>query len=130
MQKPLRPCRAPGCGVLTREGYCEAHRARAAQAKARKESEAWHWMYGTPLWRKRLRPQQLVREPFCRACARAGRRVKATTVDHIVPHCGDWELFKEPENLQSLCESCHNSKTARETNAGQKSAIVLPGKGQ
>jgi len=127
MLKPLRPCRAPGCGVLTREGYCEAHRALAAQSRVRRQSEEWHWMYGTALWRERLRPGQLLAEPFCRECAQAGRRVRATTVDHVTPHCGDWALFKDPANLQSLCKGCHDAKTARETKAGQKSAIISPG---
>ena len=50
-------------------------------------------MYFTDEWRKDLRPTQLMREPFCRECARAGRRVRATDVDHIVDHKGDWAVF-------------------------------------
>ena len=57
---------------------------------------------------------QLLREPFCRECARRGVRTWATVVDHVVPHRGDWQLFIDPANHQSLCERCHNRKTARE----------------
>ena len=57
---------------------------------------------------------QLLKEPFCRSCARQGRRIRATDVDHITPHRGDWALFVNPNNLQSLCHSCHSRKTAAE----------------
>ena len=109
--KPLKPCKKPGCSALTRDGWCSEHRPRKAQ---RRESQEWHWLYGTSLWKDRLRPAQLVREPFCRECALRGFRVRATVVDHVVPHRGDMGLFSDPDNLESLCESCHNRKTARE----------------
>jgi 5-methylcytosine-specific restriction endonuclease McrA len=38
--------------------------------------------------------------------------ISATRVDHIEPHGGNEELFWRESNHQSLCESCHNRKTA------------------
>ena len=108
--KPLRPCNHPGCGVLTREGWCDKHKPR----QQRKASAAYHGWYMLPIWTNRLRPAQLLREPFCRECARHGRRVRATDVDHIVDHKGDWSKFCDRSNLESLCHSCHSRKTARE----------------
>jgi 5-methylcytosine-specific restriction protein A len=35
-------------------------------------------------------------------------------VDHIVDHKGDWRLFVDRNNLESLCHSCHSRKTLRE----------------
>ncbi len=107
---PLRPCRHPGCGALTREGYCPAHKPRYERG----ESSAWHAWYSLPIWTDELRPAQLLREPFCRECARQGRRVRAEVVDHVVPHRGDWGLFVAPSNHQSLCKRCHDAKTAAE----------------
>ena len=109
--KPLRPCRHPGCHMLTRDGYCPAHKPKQAQ---RRESAEWHWMYFTPEWTDMLRPNQLLLEPFCRECARRGLRTPATRVDHKDPHRGDWAKFTDPSNLQSLCERHHNQKTALE----------------
>ena len=84
-------------------------------AKAeRKASARWHDLYNLPLWKEELRPGQLLREPFCRSCAQKGIRTRATVVDHIKPHRGDWTLFCDPHNLQSLCKGCHDRKTARE----------------
>lgn len=110
--KPLRPCRRPGCGALTREGYCPLHKPKPAPRS--RESAAWRRWYSLPIWTDELRPGQLFREPFCRECARYGIRTPATNVDHIRDHKGDWELFTDRENLQSLCHSCHSRKTVRE----------------
>lgn len=118
--KPLRPCRHAGCCKLVSDGYCDAHRPR--DDRRSEESRVWRWMYTTPEWRDDLRPAQLLREPWCRECARHGRRVRATDVDHIVDHKGDWERFCDRSNLESLCHSCHSRKTAREMaqNGGEK----------
>lgn len=110
--KPLRPCLHPGCGVLVSGGYCAAHQPRSKDQRSA-EAQAWRWMYGTDVW-KRLREDQLLREPFCRECARRSVRRYATDVDHIRDHKGDWALFTDPGNLESLCHSCHSRKTARE----------------
>lgn len=109
--KPLRPCGKPGCCVLTREGYCPDHKPQKAQ---RRESAAWHGWYFLPVWTDDLRPEQLLREPFCRECARNNVRTRATDVDHVVDHKGDWQRFTDRGNLQSLCHSCHSRKTMRE----------------
>ena len=110
--KPLRPCLHPGCGVLVSGGHCAAHQPRSKDQRSA-EAQAWRWMYGTDVW-KRLREDQLLQEPFCRECARRGVRRYATDVDHIRDHKGDWALFTDPGNLESLCHSCHSRKTARE----------------
>ena len=62
--KPLRPCRHPGCGALTRDGWCPAHRPRE-----KPRSAAWRRWYSLKVWTDDLRPGQLLREPFCRSCA-------------------------------------------------------------
>lgn len=111
--KPLRPCRHPGCSVLVSAGYCAAHRPRGQDIRS-EESKTWRWMYQTDEWTKDLRPNQLLKEPFCRECARRGIRRRATDVDHIVDHKGDWARFTDRSNLESLCHSCHSRKTARE----------------
>ena len=109
--KPLRPCRHPGCPELTREGYCSRHKPKRAARRASAECHAW---YSLSLWTDELRPAQLLREPWCRECAKHGIRTRATVVDHVKPHRGNWLLFIDPANLQSLCERCHNRKTALE----------------
>ena len=108
--KPLRPCRHSGCAELTRDGWCPRHRP-SYQRKRSKDYHAWYFL---PIWTKRLRPQQLLQEPFCQLCAEKGHCTRATVADHKIPHRGDWRLFSDPSNLQSLCSHCHGQKTQEE----------------
>ena len=125
--RPLRPCAHPGCSELTRSGYCAKHRPSDPQRRGA-EAADWHSWYTKPIWRDRLRPAQLLREPFCRECAKTARtehrpellRVRATDVDHVVPHRGNWQLFTDPKNLQSLCHACHSRKTMAEMAQNRK----------
>ena len=117
--KPLRPCRHPGCSALVRDGYCDAHRPKRTNDRSQ-EAQSWRWMYRTGKWLDELRPEQLLREPFCRECARQyppsdpRHRTPATVVDHIIPHRGEWDVFIDPDDLQSLCKRHHDIKTAQE----------------
>ena len=43
-----------------------------------------------------------------------GKYVKATVVDHVVPHRGDEQLFWDRSNWRALCKRCHDQKTRRE----------------
>lgn len=115
-KKPLRPCKHAGCSALTRDGWCPAHKPKYRRGS----SAEYHRFYLLPIWTDKLRPEQLLREPFCRECARQyppgdpRHRTKATVVDHIVPHRGGWNLFVDPANHQSLCKFHHDQKTMRE----------------
>ena len=111
--KPLRPCRYPGCYRLVPCGYCAEHQPQRKADTRSQEAQSWRWMYKTPEWQT-LRGDQLLREPWCRECAKHGIRTRATDVDHIRDHKGDWAVFTDPGNLQSLCHSCHSRKTAAE----------------
>lgn len=111
--KPLRPCAHIGCPVLTRDGYCAKHKPKDKYRRS-VAAASWHGWYKLPIFRDDLRPNQLLREPYCRECALKGYRTLATDVDHITPHRGSWALFVDPDNLQSLCHSCHSRKTAAE----------------
>ena len=109
--KALRPCKHPGCDALTREGWCAKHKPPPTP---RKRSAEYHRWYGLPIWTDDLRPKQLIAEPYCRECAHEGKRTRATVVDHIKPHRGDWTLFTDKKNLQSLCKHHHDRKTMQE----------------
>lgn len=64
--------------------------------------------YNCASWRK-LRFQVLRNYPICNDC----KRLPSTVADHIKPvRLGGnfWDI----ENLQGLCASCHNKKSANE----------------
>lgn len=68
--------------------------------------------YNSRQWRK-LRLMILQREPLCKECEKKNRFVSAVVVDHILPiNKGGAKLSLD--NLQGLCTTCHNRKSARD----------------
>jgi len=61
-------------------------------------------------WQK-IRQLVLHRHPLCMKCASKGRYITANTIDHITPINKGGAVYAL-ENLQALCSSCHNSKSA------------------
>lgn len=120
--KPKTFCRHPGCGTLLAEsGYCTLHKPlhdkfiRADYSADRKDRQVF---YVSAKWR-RLRARHLHSEPLCRRCKSDGRFVQATVVDHIFRFVNTADpLAIDPSNLQSLCDRCHNSKSAKERAQG------------
>lgn len=82
------------------------------------EAQQYHALYRTALW-KQLRLAQLAREPLCHMCSETGVVTAANTVDHKKAHKGDLALFYDPENLASLCPSCHSRHKQRIERGGK-----------
>jgi 5-methylcytosine-specific restriction protein A len=76
--------------------------------------------YHTQRWRIE-RKQQLMREPLCRICFETDTITAAQMVDHIKPVRLGGEFWDE-RNYQSLCNSCHAVKSAKESR-------LTPGRG-
>ncbi len=90
---------------------------------ARSETaQAWRAWYKLAVW-TRLRGLALANEPLCRMCAADAVATVADTVDHVEPHKGQWALFIDPENLQSLCASCHSSRKQRQERRGYDNGL-------
>ena len=83
-----------------------------------------HWYWRKP-WLTRSRAH-LAREPLCCMCLEQGLRKPAVVADHIVPHRGDYELFRSGA-LQSLCASHHSKAKQQEERRGFSSAIGSDG---
>lgn len=64
-----------------------------------------------------MRRSHLLGEPLCRECLKKERIVKASVVDHIVSRRAGGADF-DPDNLQSLCNLCHQKKRNEERNMG------------
>lgn len=72
-------------------------------------------------WR-RLRELILQRDQYlCQPCKRKGKPTLATQVDHIVPLAKNGT--DKPDNLQSICEPCHERKTL--IDSGQKPKATI-----
>lgn len=92
-------------------GYCEAHKSKASGWNRYDRGSRHARGYGTQ-W-ERVRRQALQRDHgLCRVCLANGKVTPADAVDHIIPKSrggGD-----DLENLQGICNTCHQQKTQRE----------------
>ncbi|HEY7767367.1 HNH endonuclease signature motif containing protein [Longimicrobium sp.] len=114
MPKPMRTCNTPGCPALTREPYCPDHR-KEVQRRGDTKTDEERRFYGSARWQKtRARHRRL--HPLCAECERQGYVKAGDMVDHIVPmrEGGDpWD----PVNHETLCNTHHQVKRARERHA-------------
>lgn len=80
------------------------------QNHAKRKSDPF---YHTTTWRE-LRQKKLSMNPICEHCEKRGIVTTAKIVDHIEPiQFGGSKT--DLDNLQSLCFSCDNSKTASDS---------------
>ena len=111
---PPHPCTHPGCGALVRDGSrCDKHRAeeRKRYDKSRQGDE-FRKFYSSRQWiAARDRHKQV--EPLCRECRKRGLVAAVEIVDHIIPIRNGGDRLDD-SNLQSLCWSCHSTKSITE----------------
>src|SRR5699024_8471230 len=82
---------------------------KAYNQKRNRENKEYVSFYKTTAWRH-TREQVLTRDYS--TCVRCG--LSGNIVDHIVPSEDDWEDRLNTDNLETLCQRCHNLKTKRE----------------
>lgn len=113
--RPPRPCVVHGCPNLVRQGSrCEKHRLpRPRDGRPNAAQRGYGYAH------RRKRDELLRRHPWCADPfgLHAGRLVKATVRDHIVPlnRGGRDDIHNE----QPLCDRCHNYKMWRDGSKGR-----------
>lgn len=76
------------------------------------------------LWREKLRPMQLGREPRCEFCKVLDKVVAAEHVDHIERPKGDRRLQTSFTNFRSLCATHHGMKSSWERSGKTKPLVI------
>jgi hypothetical protein len=124
-----RVCKQYGCGERTGSlsGYCVDHEAHNDKTERRRRYDAdrnkspHRKFYGTKAWAN-LKQWQLSRFPMCTDFDDDGSpcRNPATVVHHRIDHAGDWRLFIDARNLQSLCKRHHDAITLSRNKERQK----------
>ena len=109
--KAKKMCKHPGCNQLVDGAWCDKHKKITRSYDDRRGSAASRGYDAR--WRV-ARARWLSCYPLCVLCEAEGRLTRATVVDHITPHKGDYGLFWDASNWQSLCKEHHDSKTASE----------------
>jgi 5-methylcytosine-specific restriction protein A len=107
--------------IAERQSAGETRRMTDRRSVAASEYRKW---YSSAAWRQ-LRAAQLEVSPWCLFCQRMRRRIRATQVDHRVPHRGDAFRFFDPTNLVSLCKP-HHDATKKRIESGRTVVAVGP----
>ena len=101
-------CHIPGCpNKADRGSLCRDHQKLSRNSNTKSP-------YGGT-WNK-ARKMFLNENPLCIECMREGVTRAGTEVDHIIPHHGNYELFWDQSNWESLCNHHHSQKTMTEIN--------------
>lgn len=99
---------------------CEKHkksRTPTRSTEERKSTYSHHYndkgqnLYSLYRWKK-LRKHKVTLNPFCEHCWLVGIAKPVDEVDHI-HEIEDGGEFWDIDNLQSLCRSCHETKTRK-----------------
>lgn len=115
--KKLRPCNVRGCNNLTRDKYCQEHTQMAQlERKAtdnyynkNRTDKKYVSFYKTKEW-KQIQMLTMIRDyGLCQECLRHGRTTFADMVHHKQPLKKRWDLRLDINNLECLCEQCHNN---------------------
>jgi 5-methylcytosine-specific restriction protein A len=86
--------------------------------KRRAEQNAARKWYSLAIWRRRIRPDQLAKQPLCERCKKEGKTVEATIVNHVGGHGGAWDRFIAGP-FESLCKPHHDGEVQREEKAAR-----------
>jgi 5-methylcytosine-specific restriction protein A len=124
---PPKLCAEPGCPNASENARCPKHTVEVERGYRRRSARS-RKVYQSPRWRG-LRLWKLRENPFCQCSNRKCKHHSglercmrvAHEVDHVVPIEQAPERAFDPLNLQSLCSSCHSTKTMEETHQKQRS---------
>ena len=115
-----KPCRHAGCGALVHDGsgFCGEHQADRKIGKFGDERRGSRQSRGYGAEWEQTRKRILSRDNgLCQPCLQGGRLRPATQVDHVVPKAEGGT--DDDSNLQAICKSCHQAKTAAEAVRGR-----------
>lgn len=89
-------------------------------------SRPWRKLYSTARY-QRERAAFLAENHRCVFCQREGRLTLSTTLDHIIPHKGDLDLFWDQANWQALCKPHHDAAKQQIERGGYSSQCDADG---
>jgi 5-methylcytosine-specific restriction enzyme A len=121
-RKSKRECSYPLCFTLTRDTYCDVHKQE--RVEQRNDANRFYNMhtrnkerasfYKTGAWEKK-RAIILKRDyGLCQVHKKKGQAKTGNIIDHIIPLEVRPDLALEDTNLQTICQGCHNVKTAED----------------
>ncbi len=105
--KSKHPCNYSGCPKLSSSRFCEEHERLSKKREDQERGPASERGYDHR-WHK-VSEMHLREFPLCAECERQGRVTAATLTHHIIPIAQGGDIY-DWDNLESLCELCHDVK--------------------
>lgn len=113
-------CLKLGCNELVKppEKYCSKHKHIEIEKKKERNrhydkysrNKLARSFYSSMEW-KTVRRVVLVRDNYlCQECLRQGKVTKANAVHHIEELLDVWDKRLDIDNLESICNKCHNKE--------------------
>ncbi len=104
-------CKEYGCAEIAGLGasYCDKHSKEHKTHRHDQRRQVRLKLYTSSAW-KRLRKAKLAQDPICEHC----KRKAANVVHHKIRARLDAAAQLDIENLEALCDSCHNAESQRE----------------
>ena len=114
MSKPRKQCEHAGCRVMVDYNvtFCPKHTKQRNKETYEKRKGKYFDFYQTKQWRN-LSKSYRVSHPYCEQCYQRGIIRPAEICDHIIEVRKDWDKRLDWDNLQSLCQQCHEMKHKR-----------------
>lgn len=109
-------------------GYTKARAKRHTDFQQKRSDKDYQAFYRTAVWRT-FRAGILRAEPLCRECGRHGRVRRAAVVHHLREIKDRWDLRLDSQNVEPVCQSCHNRFNARSSNRRRANRPVPAGGG-
>lgn len=99
------------------EVYCDKHKGNTATqynkyVRTNPQNKSYAEFYQSSEW-KRLRQYKLSINPMCEVCERNDHTKTLATIVHHVEEIRTpigWEKRLDINNLESICQSCHNKE--------------------
>lgn len=117
MSGAVKQCNHAGCRELMplTQRYCKKHELwghkMTYKRRVHDSDEAKRQQfYKSKAWRNMAYRFKLA-NPVCVKCLAKGIIKKADVADHIIEIKDDWSKRLDENNLQALCNTCHNAKT-------------------
>jgi len=107
----MRRCNHPTCNKLIshNETYCDDHKKytnKAYNDARQRNNPEYLNFYKRKEWLSKREIVLIKNDYICASCGAI-----AEVVDHIIPTKIDWSKRLDENNLQPLCNKCHNQKT-------------------
>lgn len=101
--------------IIPKRGTKRTRQKPKPQGRRRNSNQQF---YNSTAWRRLAKQVERESKGLCEECKRNGRITDATgrkgVTDHIIRVNDRWDLRLQRNNLQRLCNSCHNKKSGRE----------------